>query len=480
MERLKQFSNSSSWREDNVRIESGECFTVSFFETKPNMFYLQNPNATNLHVGISKIPTAKSYEFKVPSNSSKAFGRPTGTQYLYIYNNGNIAAEIKLFSLNDKFDLSVLDSVSMSIDGVNVEIDSEIVVGGFAEGVSLPSGTNQIGLVDLPISYKNHVEKIHEYSMYLDSLVTDINNKIGVISQKMTYGENLNILLDILRANEQTASAISGLTFPEIDNDNTGLIDGLLKKNLTESIELDFDLTITNTGTVTTTGILALPTADDGWYYSVAPIQITSKGGTPYTIGVPTYDSTNNTLTFTIGTQGTIVLPCYKLESKNCYNVFDFITELNKMMSPETAKYIKGTAGNFKIYQCEKIINLRNIYDYNGILSNFPRRIKDPYCTFTAELSKGGSTSSTFTLEQSTETHPVKCADRIQFINNVGDVAVKARIFYTWADYFEVYVGANSQVGSFDLPVYAVQILLADSTAEGTAKVSVYGGYYDV
>ena len=90
MSELKQFANSSSWKEDKFRVEPKETFTLTFLNTKPNMFYLQNPNASDIHVGIGKIPTLKNYEYKVPSNSSKAFGRPIGTGYLYVYNAGNI------------------------------------------------------------------------------------------------------------------------------------------------------------------------------------------------------------------------------------------------------------------------------------------------------------------------------------------------------------------------------------------------------
>ena len=123
---MNQFTNLSSWREDNIIVKSGECYQLSFIDTKPNMFYVQNPNNCKLKISISKIPTKTNYEFLVNPNSSEPMGRPMPTGNLYILNTGTVDATLKIYSIADKFDMNILKNFSVSLDGVTVETNNEI------------------------------------------------------------------------------------------------------------------------------------------------------------------------------------------------------------------------------------------------------------------------------------------------------------------------------------------------------------------
>lgn len=182
---LTQF-NSSTWREDNISIESGEVFDLNFIDTKPNMFYVQNPNNDELKISISSIPNKKSYEFVVHSNSCEPIGRPTGTGHLYILNTGTTSAKVKVYSIADKFDMNILKNFVVSLSGVTVEAQQEIK---FAEGVALPSGTNNIGVVSLKESLENDITKMDENVRTIalkSEKMNDITEYLSGVSQHIT------------------------------------------------------------------------------------------------------------------------------------------------------------------------------------------------------------------------------------------------------------------------------------------------------
>ena len=63
-----QFGVSKSaipWSHQEVKVAGNSLTTVHFDSSKPNMFMLQIANETVIHVGLSRIPTAKNYEFKI-------------------------------------------------------------------------------------------------------------------------------------------------------------------------------------------------------------------------------------------------------------------------------------------------------------------------------------------------------------------------------------------------------------------------------
>lgn len=147
---MQQFpvkTDAASWRQEDVTIGANELKTVTFNDTAPNMFFIQNTTDVALWVGITKIPTTESYERKIDANTCGTFGRPVPTRTLHILNNANKAVTITLFSVYDKFDITVLKDFSFT--GTIGSIVNDGIIKGFSGGVSLPYGTNHIGTVGL-------------------------------------------------------------------------------------------------------------------------------------------------------------------------------------------------------------------------------------------------------------------------------------------------------------------------------------------
>ena len=138
--------NAVPWSHQEVKVSGNGLTTVYFDSSKPNMFMLQNPNNTVIHIGLSRIPTDKNYEFKIESNSSVTFGRPVPTDALYILNKGNVDVVVSLFSIYDKFDMSILQTLNVDLSKTPI---FDGIITGFGNGVSLPTGTNKIGKVDI-------------------------------------------------------------------------------------------------------------------------------------------------------------------------------------------------------------------------------------------------------------------------------------------------------------------------------------------
>jgi len=139
-----------SWRQQLLDISGNALKSITFLDTSPNMFMLQNPTGATLYIGISSTPTPENYEFKVLPNTSKLFGRPVPVKELFIYNISNADVTVNLFSVLDKFDLSILSDSTVRIDeNLASEIKGDGICKGFSAGVSIPRGDNLIGKVDI-------------------------------------------------------------------------------------------------------------------------------------------------------------------------------------------------------------------------------------------------------------------------------------------------------------------------------------------
>ena len=162
MEKLRQFNTSGYiWETNNISIEGGEVKEISLDNSKPNMFVLQNANPVDINISLSHIPTLYNYEFQVKANTTDTFGRPSSTTKVYLFNTGSVTANVKLFSVNDTFDMNILKNTNVNIDGATVTVEDNGVIKGFQAGVSLPSGNNKIGKVGLETSVSNTLNSIN-------------------------------------------------------------------------------------------------------------------------------------------------------------------------------------------------------------------------------------------------------------------------------------------------------------------------------
>ena len=196
MEKLRQFNTSGYiWETNNISIEGGEVKEISLDNSKPNMFVLQNANPVDINISLSHIPTLYNYEFQVKANTTDTFGRPSSTTKVYLFNTGSVTANVKLFSVNDTFDMNILKNTNVSIDGASVTVQDNGIIKGFQAGVSLPSGTNTIGKVELGNNVSNTLTQIKS------SLDEEKENTSQILFNSSTIIDGLMYLYESLGGN---------------------------------------------------------------------------------------------------------------------------------------------------------------------------------------------------------------------------------------------------------------------------------------
>ena len=196
MEKLRQFNTSGYiWETNNISIEGGEVKEISLDNSKPNMFVLQNANPVDINISLSHIPTLYNYEFQVKANTTDTFGRPSSTTKVYLFNTGSVTANVKLFSVNDTFDMNILKNTNVNIDGATVTVEDNGVIKGFQAGVSLPSGNNTIGKVGLENSVSNTLNTINTNLSEEKTNTGNISNftqSIGIILSYIMNSMGIN------------------------------------------------------------------------------------------------------------------------------------------------------------------------------------------------------------------------------------------------------------------------------------------------
>ena len=197
MEKLRQFNTSGYiWETNNISIEGGEVKEVSWDNSKPNMFVLQNANPVDINISLSHIPTLYNYEFQVKANTTDTFGRPSSTTKVYLFNTGSVTANVKLFSVNDTFDMNILKNTNVNIDGATVTVEDNGVIKGFQAGVSLPSGNNKIGKVSLDTNEYNALTQIN------NNLNTHKTTTANINSTTLSANTNIKNIARVLGVNK--------------------------------------------------------------------------------------------------------------------------------------------------------------------------------------------------------------------------------------------------------------------------------------
>ena len=196
---MKQFRSGESqisWRHQRVDISGRGLKTIHFMDTTPNMFMIQNPTDATLYIGITNIPTDTHYEWKVNPNTSKTFGRPIACDELFILNTTNADISINLFSVLDRFDLSLLTDMTVNLDrSIASEIKGDGIIKGFGAGVSLPAGTKHIGEVGIDSD--------------TSALINTLVGNFGTLLKKNNVANSIN-LFDINETLQTLAATISG------------------------------------------------------------------------------------------------------------------------------------------------------------------------------------------------------------------------------------------------------------------------------
>lgn len=194
---LRQFNNISSWRQHVLTIEPHEVYTLNFRDTLPNIFVLHNPNMSTLKIGISSIPRSDAYEFKIEYNTTETFGRPIGTNNIYILNDSSVPVKVTGFSIEKEFDPALLKNMNVALDGYTIVSSSEI--SGVKDGVLLP--------VELSNDIDNSIKNMY-------TLLNGFDNE--------TYPEILTKLQALIE--KPLTFTGDGITLQGVQTDLTGVI----------------------------------------------------------------------------------------------------------------------------------------------------------------------------------------------------------------------------------------------------------------
>ena len=231
MEQFRRGESQISWRHQRVDISGHGLKTIHFMDTTPNMFMIQNPTDATLYIGITNIPTETHYEWKVNPNTSKTFGRPIACDEVFILNTTSEDVSINLFSVLDRFDLSLLADMTVSLDrSIAAEIKGDGIIKGFGTGVSLPAGTKHIGEVSMSGALPagtNHIGKVS-----MSGALPTGTNHIGRVSMSGAIPAGTNHIGEVTIDNA-TSALITTLV------GNFGTL--LRKNNVANSVNL-FDI----------------------------------------------------------------------------------------------------------------------------------------------------------------------------------------------------------------------------------------------
>lgn len=196
--------NYSTWRCDSVTLTQGDITDFAFFDTKPNMFYIKNPNDVQLYIGLKKMPTQKRYDFSIDANSHDAFGQPNGTGHLYILNPSNKNIVIEVYSIYEQFDISLLKNYNVNLD--DISFGSEVTFPeGYVVSVDVNSVLNKItesnNILKTIESLNNEISSklntsINSINRITAGTSTEYDNIPKLLNKMNDLSDLLNILID--------------------------------------------------------------------------------------------------------------------------------------------------------------------------------------------------------------------------------------------------------------------------------------------
>lgn len=188
------FRDFSKWRYDNLILKPG-LNEFTFFDTRPNVFFIINNNKTYLYVGLDNLPDDNKYEHIVRPNATNIVGRPLPMSHIYFFNPKQNNINIKLYSDYTEFDIGLLKTIFAHIDDDDLnKIKYDGVITGWQTtdvvNVFVTNPDDIYGNIvnscdsihDLIGEFKKIViEKIIDSAEQSNQLLSNINNSIGNI-----------------------------------------------------------------------------------------------------------------------------------------------------------------------------------------------------------------------------------------------------------------------------------------------------------
>ena len=483
---LKQFDNLSSWREDNITVQPHETYRHYFSDTSPNMMIIVNPNSAVIKIGIGSVPTDKKYEFKVEYNTTEVVGRPIGTKYLYLYNDSSVKANLKVFSINKEFDISALKNMNVALSDLSIETSN--IIGGFEDGVSLPSGDNKIGNVGLYGDALTALLAIDGYSKTTSEKSSNINTYMSIVN------DNLVALKNNLIKN----SSVTGFTnlydvvkaIQNLDTGATGISNMLTKNSLgmhvisetkvsNNIIPLNFKGYININELCDSDKFIFIDLNNSVTYNTFCKINPVINNGLCEVIAIAPAFHEEYSTTFSVVTT----------PNGNYLNMGE-VTAWHKKKYPFDDSYYSGKVYVGTDYPTNDTTLLASVsmyssvlfhelFKYSGNLSGMHREIKAPLLSINKEIGKGGTTVTTIMSPENKESNPVKCADAIKTIKCRGEIPVIVQLYYTFSDYLEYTLYPEQELNDLQFEIFKVSVKIANNELEGKSNIIVLGGFYD-
>lgn len=169
---MKQFK----WQKQIVSLKQG-VNEVYFNDTRPNVFFVINPNNTYLYFSLYAIPSATSYDYRMRPNGTDAFGRPLPSSRLYVYNPKNEEISIEVYSDEQSFDMGILKALNLDLDDETI---SKLKFDGIVRGW------------DTTDIVKTQVDNFQDL---LDKLDEAIGTHFTILSGKesLSYGTDITV-----------------------------------------------------------------------------------------------------------------------------------------------------------------------------------------------------------------------------------------------------------------------------------------------
>lgn len=196
----------NSYYQKAVYSVNAKSMTTVTLPTSANYFHLVNMGTGTMYFSATRIPSADSFDMKIPAGSARMHVEPYGKTQVHIYNDGSQKGDFVLLNFSADFDPLVLAMAGFesggsgggSVSGGGSSFDG--VIKGF--DTALPSGNNTLGNV---ILVENN--QLTQIINALKGATPAGTNKIGSV--------------DIANST-QLAGILSALTAPEHGLFNSG------------------------------------------------------------------------------------------------------------------------------------------------------------------------------------------------------------------------------------------------------------------
>jgi hypothetical protein len=150
---MSSFLNNTM-RTNRISVAGGMVFKHLFTDTQPNATFIFNRGETDLFVSRKfNVNSSNEYDIKIPPKTQISLVKVIGYKELYFYTDNDCVVDLESFEVSDLKPSDIpeaqsvvfinnqaitLGSIQSIIDNINVDLVS-----------SLPSGTNNIGDVDI-------------------------------------------------------------------------------------------------------------------------------------------------------------------------------------------------------------------------------------------------------------------------------------------------------------------------------------------